>query len=121
MNERLTFGQIALLLTYALGMAGGQLLFKMAGLRFAAARHAGGWLALLANPYFVAAVVLYAALSVLWVWVLSFTPLSRAYPFVALAFALTPVLAVMIFAEPLSARLLIGIAFILGGLYLVAG
>ena len=43
----------------------------------------------LLNGYFFVAVILYAALTVLWVWILSFTPLSRAYPFVALAFALT--------------------------------
>ena len=51
----------------------------------------------------------------------AFTPLSRAYPFVAIAFALTPLLGGLVFAEPLSARLLIGLAVIVGGLYLVAG
>jgi hypothetical protein len=35
------------------------------------------------------------------VWILSFTPLSRAYPFLALAFALTPALGCLVFAEPL--------------------
>jgi hypothetical protein len=34
----------------------------------------------LLNGYFS-----YAALTVLWVWILSFIPLSRAYPFLALA------------------------------------
>jgi drug/metabolite transporter (DMT)-like permease len=52
---------------------------------------------------------------------LSFTPLSRAYPFVALAFALTPLLGGVFFAEPVSLRLLLGILFILAGLLLVAG
>ena len=55
------------------------------------------------------------------VWVLSFTPLSRAYPFVALAFALTPALGGFVFGEPLSLRLIAGIVLILGGLVLVAG
>ena len=63
----------------------------------------------------------YFALSLLWVWVLSFTPLSRAYPFVALAFAVTPLLAALVFGEPLSTRLLVGLAVILGGLVLVGG
>ena len=67
------------------------------------------------------AVLLYAALSVLWVWLLTFTPLSRAYPFVALAFALTPLLGIFIFGEPFSTRLAIGIALILCGLLFVAG
>src|SRR6266700_3147797 len=68
---------------------------------------------------FIGAIVLYAALSVLWVWLLTFTPLSRAYPFVAVAFALTPVLGALVFAEPLSACLLVGIAVIACGLVLV--
>ena len=78
---------------YAAAMAGGQLLFKIAAMRGAGARHSSERIAgLLLNGYFIVALVLYAALTVLWVWILSFTPLSRAYPFVALAFALTPAL-----------------------------
>jgi drug/metabolite transporter (DMT)-like permease len=50
---------------------------------------------------FFVALILYAALTVLWVWILSYTPLSRAYPFLALAFALTPALGCLVFAEPL--------------------
>ena len=81
---------------------GGQLLFKTPALRGAgdgplAARIAG----FLLKGYFFVALILYAALTVLWVWILSFTPLSRAYPFLALAFALTPALGCLVFAEPL--------------------
>ena len=50
---------------------------------------------------FFVALILYAALTVLWVWILSFTQLSRTYPFLALAFALTPALGCLVFAEPL--------------------
>jgi len=120
MIERLNLGQIALLITYAAGMAAGQLLFKAAALRLG-----DGYplstraLLLLQNAPFIGAIVLYAALSVLWVWLLTFTPLSRAYPFVAVTFALTPVLGALVFAEPLSARLLVGIAVIACGLVLV--
>jgi drug/metabolite transporter (DMT)-like permease len=122
MTAQLSFVQIALLTAYAVGMAGGQLLFKMAALR----APADGPLierlsAMMLNGFFVAAMLLYAALALLWVWILNFTPLSRAYVFVALAFALTPLLGVMVFAEPFSARLVIGIALILGGLVFVAG
>ncbi len=43
--------------------------------------------------------------------VLSFTPLSRAYPFVALAFVITPILAALVlFPNRFSMRLMIGIA-----------
>jgi drug/metabolite transporter (DMT)-like permease len=123
MTERLNLGQISLLITYAAGMAAGQPLFKAAALRLSDGYPLStrALLLLLQNPPFIGAIVLYAALSVLWVWLLTFTPLSRAYPFVAVAFALTPILGALVFAEPLSARLLAGIAVIACGLVLVVG
>ncbi len=122
MSDRLSLAQIAVLVAYAGAMAGGQLLFKMAALRTAPEgpfieRTAG----LLLNGYFLVALALYAALAGLWVWILTFTPLSRAYPFVALAFALTPALGALVFAEPISIRLVIGVGLILCGLLFVAG
>jgi drug/metabolite transporter (DMT)-like permease len=122
MTNRLSLGHIGILCAYACGMAGGQMLFKLAALRVAMDRPiAERALALLQNGYFLSALAAYFALAVVWVWILSFTPLSRAYPFVALAFAITPVLGGMLFAEPLTARLMVGIVVILCGLLLVAG
>ena len=122
MNEGLSPAQIALLIGYAAAMTGGQLLFKVAALRAAAAASPGERLfAMLANGFFLAAVLLYGALAVLWVWILSFTPLSRAYIFVALAFAATPLLGAIVFLEPISLRLVTGIGLIVCGLLLVAG
>ena len=123
MSERLTASQIALLIAYAAGMAAGQLLFKGAALRFATPGAGAGEriLALFTNVYFLAALALYAALAILWVWVLSFTPLSRAYPFVALAFAFTPLLGGLVFDEAMSMRLVFGVLLILGGLFFVIG
>jgi drug/metabolite transporter (DMT)-like permease len=72
MSDRLSLSQVAALMGYAAAMG-----------------------------YFFVALILYAALTVLWVWILSYTPLSRAYPFLALAFALTPALGCLVFAEPL--------------------
>jgi drug/metabolite transporter (DMT)-like permease len=122
MSDRLSLTQIAVLCTYVAGMVGGQVLFKLAALRFAGdASLAERVLALLQNWVFLLAMVLYLVLAFAWVWILTFTPLSRAYPFVALAFAVTPVLASVLFAEPLTIRLAIGIAVILCGLILVTG
>ena len=114
MNEGLSPTQAA--------MTGAQLLFKVAALRAAAAVSPGERLfAMLANGFFLAAVLLYGGLAVLWVWILSFTPLSRAYIFVALAFAATPLLGAIVFLEPISPRLVTGIGLIVCGLLLVAG
>jgi drug/metabolite transporter (DMT)-like permease len=120
-NDRLALSQVGLLLAYAAGMAGGQFLFKAAALRYVPdGPMAERLLSLVANAYFLGAIVLYGALTVLWVWVLTFTPLSRAYPFVALAFAITPLVGGLIFDEPIAMRLILGITLILGGLLLVA-
>jgi drug/metabolite transporter (DMT)-like permease len=121
MTERLTMTQVLLLTGYAVAMAGGQLIFKLAAERATPDGSLYDRLLGLVSGYFLVAVVLYAALSVLWVWILTFTPLSRAYPFVALAFAITPVLGALIFAEAVTTRLMIGIGLILCGLFFVAG
>jgi drug/metabolite transporter (DMT)-like permease len=120
-NDRLTLWQIVLLVAYAAGMTGGQLLFKMAALRYGTGGGGLGdrLLGLASNVYFISAFVLYAGFAFLWVWILSFTPLSRAYPFVALAFALTPLLAGLVFGDTISPRLIAGMLFILCGLFLV--
>jgi drug/metabolite transporter (DMT)-like permease len=121
-NDRLSLAQIALLLSYSVGMAGGQVLFKSAASRYVAdGALPERMFSIVANVYFLGAILLYVILTVLWVWILTFTPLSRAYPFVALAFAVTPVLGGLVFGEPIGTRLMLGIALILGGLLLVAG
>lgn len=119
MNERLTLSQILLLIVYALGMAAGQLLFKSAAIQHGADGAGARLTSLVQNGYFISAVALYAALAVFWVWLLTFTPLSRAYPFVALAFALTPVFAGLLFGEAISVRLWFGLLLILAGLFFV--
>jgi drug/metabolite transporter (DMT)-like permease len=119
-DDRLTLSQIALLIGYAVGMSGGQVLFKLAALRFTGGGSIGErFLNLLQNVPFLAALVFFGGLAILWVWILSFTPLSRAYPFVAIAFALTPLLGGVLFGEPISVRLVAGTIIILGGLFLV--
>jgi drug/metabolite transporter (DMT)-like permease len=112
--------QVAVLVAYAAGMAGGQLLFKAAALRMPAqGSFAERLLTLTYNGYFLAALAVYLALSLVWVWLLRFTPLSRAYLFVALSFALVPLAAAFAFDEPLSVRFLIGVALTVCGLVLV--
>ena len=118
---RMALPELALLTAYAFGMAAGQIMFKAAALRYlpegSLTERA---LSLLCNVYFLAAVTLYVALTFLWVWLLTFIPLSRAYPFAALAFGFTPLLGGLIFSETITAKLLGGIALILGGLFLIA-
>jgi drug/metabolite transporter (DMT)-like permease len=120
MNSSLSGLQIVVLAAYAAGMAGGQLLFKAAALRVPSqGTIAERLLALGHNAYFIAALVAYLGLSFVWVWLLRFTPLSRAYLFVALSFALVPLAASLTFGEPLSLRFLVGAVLMVCGLILV--
>jgi drug/metabolite transporter (DMT)-like permease len=120
MTSSLAAWQVAVLAAYAAGMAGGQLLFKSAALRLPVhGSFAERLLALTTNAYFLAALAVYLGLSLVWVWLLRFTPLSRAYLFVALSFALVPLAAALFFDEPLSARFLVGAVLIVCGLIFV--
>jgi hypothetical protein len=64
-NDRLTLSQIMLLTAYAIGMSGGQILFKMAAIRSGAADGTAGerLLGLLHNLYFLSALALYGLCS----------------------------------------------------------
>jgi drug/metabolite transporter (DMT)-like permease len=121
MSAQLSWLQVFLLASYAVGMTCGQILFKFASFRVAPdGSLADRLLGLARNPYFLAAIVFYFALSIAWVWILSFTPLSRAYLFVAISFAMTPLLGALVFAEPISLRLIIGLLVIFAGLIIVS-
>ncbi len=120
MDRGLNWAELLILVAYAFGMAAGQILFKTAALQMPAtgtfARRLF-WLAL--NPTFLAAILLYGLLSALWVWILTTVPLSRAYPFVAMAFVLTLAAGVLFFGEALNLRLLLGSALVLAGLAII--
>lgn len=120
MERHLSLATIAILLTYSVALAAGQVLFKLAALRFTpAARWSDNILALALNPYLVLAVVLYALLSAVWVWVLTFVPLSTAYPFVALTFVLTVASGALLFGEAVTMRLVLGGVMIIAGLIVI--
>lgn len=112
----MTAVNVSLLVFYAMGLSIGQLLFKLAADDVKAGPVRAFAAGLLLNRHFAVAVVLYGLMTVLWVWILTRVPLSRAYPFIALAFVFTPALAFMAFGEAISPRYLIGLAFILAGL-----
>lgn len=105
-----------MLIVYAVGMSAGQLMFKAASANPGSNNGSGLLFSLMFNGWFIAAAILYAALTVLWVWILTFLPLSRAYPFVILSFVLTPLGAMIFFGETLTANYVIGMVLILMGL-----
>jgi hypothetical protein len=89
MSDRVSLRQVVALMAYAARPAAVQNAGAAGGWRWSA-RRADRRLS--AQRVFFVAIILYAALAVLWVWILSFNQLSRAYSFLALAFALAPAL-----------------------------
>jgi drug/metabolite transporter (DMT)-like permease len=114
-NPPLTLPHILGLVTFAASMATGQVLFKLGALKAPPAEGLGGWVSLVLQPVVLTALALYAASTLLWLWLLQRIPLTTAYPFAALAFLLVPFGGWLFFKEPLNARYLFGVALILSG------
>ena len=104
---------LAIVLTVAvvLGMASGQILFKLASGQ-------GDLAHILVSPVFWAAAILYGAVTILWVMLLREIDLSRAYPFVAITYVLVPAASVVILGEKVGPWYLAGVVLIVAGIIL---
>ncbi|MEM9085228.1 MAG: EamA family transporter [Pseudomonadota bacterium] len=100
------------LIVYPLMVGIGQILFKLASERITPDQTV---LQRALEPMLVSAFGLYAALAVVWLLIVRELPLSAAYPFVALSFVFTPMLAWILLGEKLNFTYLIGILFICAG------
>lgn len=106
--------RLLLLFAYPCLLGVGQLLFK-----FSVRNPSSSMLDVLLSPLFLFAVIFYGGLTVLWIWILKAVPLSRAYPFVALSFVVTPLLGVVILNEPLGRFFWLGVSLIIVGMVFV--
>ena len=99
-------------------LAGGQILFKLVS------AHSSNASTTLIETLFsvrlMLALIVYAAATVLWVYVLSSAPLSKAYPVVLLGAALIPIASHYLFGEPIGLRYIIGFSLVLVGIGLVS-
>ncbi len=111
----MTVYQAALTGVVVAGIASGQILFKLAADSISSNNFASMFRALVVSPYFVAAIVVYGGMTVLWLGVLQRVPLSQAYPFFALTFLLVPLFSALFLSESLHTTTLIGSAMIVGG------
>lgn len=103
------------------GISLGQLLLKMAALNLKNPDAIGIWLAgFCINMYLMGGVFLLGMSTLLWIWVLRTLPLSIAYPFMALAFIIVPLLAHFLLHEPFSLRNLAGGVLIAVGVVVVS-
>jgi len=62
----------------------------------------------------------YITSSILWVYILSFTDLSYAYPFLSIAYVAVPTMASLVLDEKLPIRYWLGIILVVAGILLVA-
>jgi drug/metabolite transporter (DMT)-like permease len=68
---------------------------------------------------FLAGAASYALLLIFWMWLLTFLPLSRAYPFTLLSLIVATAGGAIFFHEPLTPRFLAGLLVIAVGLLLL--
>jgi len=103
---------------FSLALPIGQLMFKFAALQNA--RQEGPLLVRLAtNGPLIGALAWYGLTAMFWFFILTRVPLSKAYPFALAGTGLIPILAWLVFKEPMSWRIAAGYALILAGLVVV--
>ena len=93
-----------------------QLLFKRAALGIVGLPLSRLLPALAINPAMIAAVLLYAGSTILWVWILSRVPLSQAYPWVALGAIIVPLAATLLFGEVVTPVFWLGATLVGAGI-----
>ena len=91
----------------------GQLLFKFAGIEI---QKAQTWLSLRVLFTVAAAGVIYVAATLIWINLLRYVPLNKAYVFAALSFVLVPIASHFLFHEPLTLGHGVGTALVVAGI-----
>jgi drug/metabolite transporter (DMT)-like permease len=115
-----TARQLIELLCFPLAMAAGQMLFKRAASQITPGAGDSWLVEVVRLPAMWVAVALYAGATLLWVRILTTVPLSRAYPFAALAFVLVPMAGYLFFDETVNAKYALGTGLIIAGVIVAA-
>ena len=115
--------QVLMVMIFSIGMGLGQLLLKYSAQR-QSVNTDSNWLLRLISLFsdwsFLLGVALYGLLLIYWVWLLTFLPLSRAYPFTLLSFIVAAVGGTLFFHETLTLPFLVGLAIIGIGLIVLS-
>lgn len=72
------------------------------------------------NPYILGGLACYVVSVVVWILGLSRVPVSVAYPMLSVGYIVNALLAYLLFGESLPAQKIVGIGFIIVGVFLVA-
>lgn len=104
---------------FAVALPAGQAMFKLAAV-YQQRLEGPFLLKLLKNYPLMGAFAWYGLTAVFWFYILTRVPLSNAYVFSLLGSALVPLIAVLVFKEPVSWRLVLGFVLMFAGVFLVA-
>ena len=115
----------SLLMLGVLLNAGAQLLLKagtnaVGNFEFSAENILPVGMKLALQPHIAGGVACYVVSVVVWIMGLSRVPVSVAYPMLSVGYVLNALAAWYLFGESLTAQKLIGIGFIIAGVFLVA-
>ena len=94
------------------GIAVGQLLFKCTA---DSQSMSGSYLHPRTLLWLLSALLLYGVTTFGWIWTLQQGPLSRLYPWMALAFVIVPLLSSVLLGEKLQTTYWLGVAMIVAG------
>ena len=115
----------SLILAGVLLNAGAQLLLKagtnaIGQFEFSAANIVPVGMKLALEPHIMGGVACYVVSLIVWIMGLSRVDVSIAYPMLSIGYVLNALAAWYLFGESVSAQKLVGIGFIVAGVYLVA-
>jgi len=100
-------------LVCVLAISCGQILFKRIGLEIEAGNSIGSWKVVSTT---FTAVLIYGSATLLWIYLLRFVPLNKAYLFMSLSFVLVPIAGKYFFAEEFSFGNMAGAILIITGI-----
>ena len=118
----LNYIQILQLVSFAMLMSVGQILFKKTALSMSSNEALSlfdGIIKAISIPWLYLALCVYGIATVFWLYLLQRIPLNLAYPFSALAMVIVPILAMFLFGERISASYWIGLVLILSGIIII--
>jgi multidrug transporter EmrE-like cation transporter len=113
---------LAILLTSITLGAVGQLMLRQVARVLTAPSQVGLWrwlLSVFTSPTILAAFVLFAVSALLWIAALRETPLTVAYPMVALSYIIIFVGSYFLFAEPITLTKLLGAVLVVAGIIVI--
>jgi multidrug transporter EmrE-like cation transporter len=113
---------LAILLTSITLGAVGQLMLRQVARVLTAPSQVGLWrwlISVFTGPTILAAFVLFAVSALLWIAALRETPLTVAYPMVALSYIIIFVGSYFLFAEPITLTKLLGAVLVVAGIIVI--